>query len=329
MDKVSFNLNIDNIEVPEDDLFLALNNGIEKGRKSKKRKRKAKMLVSMASMAASLFLISGFLFAPITNVLANVPVIGPIYESFELSIGKDLEKKDLLTPLNETVSDNGIQITLTSAYYDGLYIGISFKAEEEGDMNQIKNDMDIDYDFYLFNDQGWSGSIGDLQKVNDHFVSFIEMEYPDKQFLADVTLPITFTNIGGVEGSWSFEVPVTQLSLKTFTYENSQSEDENYSFTVESIVSGTSNMRVDYATNIPVDLLTLRILDHNGKELSDHTHLHHGSDSAVFQTGISDNTKYLVLYPGYRMDGKFIELKPIKVSVQEKTNRGAATPKGE
>ncbi|WP_062108905.1 DUF4179 domain-containing protein [Bacillus niameyensis] len=317
MDKVSFNVITENIDVPEDELFLRINNGIEKGKKSKNRKRKAKMLVPMASMAASLLLISGFLFAPMTKVLANVPVIGLIYESFQMSIGKDLEEKNLLTPLNETVSDNGVQITLTSAYYDGLYMGISFKAEEEGEISKIKNDMVIDYDFYLFNDQGWSGSIGDLQKVDDHFVSFIEIEYPDKQLPTDYTLPITFTNMGGVEGSWSFEVPVTQLPLKTFTFENSKTEDENYSFTVESIVSGTSNMRVDYTTNIPEDLLTLRILDHKGKELSDHTHLHHGSDSAVFQTGINDSNKYLIIYPGYRMDGKFIELEPLKVSVQE------------
>lgn len=317
MDKVSFNVITENIDVPEDELFLRINNGIEKGKKSKNRKRKAKMLVPMASMATSLLLISGFLFAPMTKVLANVPVIGLIYESFQMSIGKDLEEKNLLTPLNETVSDNGVQITLTSAYYDGLYMGISFKAEEEGEISKIKNDMVIDYDFYLFNDQGWSGSIGDLQKVDDHFVSFIEIEYPDRQLPTDYTLPITFTNMGGVEGSWSFEVPVTQLPLKTFTFENSKTEDENYSFTVESIVSGTSNMRVDYTTNIPEDLLTLRILDHKGKELSDHTHLHHGSDSAVFQTGINDSNKYLIIYPGYRMDGKFIELEPLKVSVQE------------
>ena len=155
-----------------------------------------------------------------------------------------------------------------------------------------------------------------LQEVENYYTSSIELEYPDKQLPKDFTFPITFTFMGGVEGTWQFDIPVTQLPLKTYTIENSTSQDENYSFTLESMVIGESNMRLNYITSIPTDFLLLKITDDKVNKSSYDTLLRYGTDSATFETGIDEDINYLIIYPMYRMDKKTIELEPIKVNLQ-------------
>ncbi|MBS4201142.1 DUF4179 domain-containing protein [Bacillus sp. FJAT-49732] len=321
MNKISFNVKMENIEVPVDELFSAIDKGIEKGRKRKKYKKNAFKALSIVSMAASLILVSGFIFSPITKVLASVPVIGSIYESLHLNMGKNLEAKNLVTEVNQTVSNNGVNVTLTSVYYDGVYIGITFKTDGESLKGFESKDLYNDYDFYLYEKDGmkynWTGSGEGLQKVDDYYVSAIEMQYPDKQLPKDFTVPITFTKMGDVEGTWQFDIPVTHLPLKTFTIENNTSQDEKYSFTLESIVLGETNIRLDYTTSIPDDYLNFKIMDDKGNELAEDTHRTHGSESAVFETGIGD-TKYLVICPIYRIEGVDTELEPLMVNVQDK-----------
>ena len=166
MKKDWFNIKTDNIEVPTEELFSAIEKGLDNGRRNRKNKRKTWLAASFASMAASLILISGFAFSPMTKVLANVPVIGSIYESLHMKIGKELEAKNLVTELNQTASDNGVDVTLTSVYYDGVYVGITFKAEGEDLTNEINRDgLLTDYDYYLHKEQineqevkmGWVG----------------------------------------------------------------------------------------------------------------------------------------------------------------------------
>ncbi|MGM8216428.1 DUF4179 domain-containing protein [Bacillaceae bacterium W0354] len=317
MDKVWFHVKTDNIEVPEEELFSVIDTAIKKGKKSKKHKKKSKMTVSMASMTVALILISGFVFAPMTKVLAGVPYIGSIYESLHMDMGKELEDKKLVTELNQTISDNGIDITITSVYYDGIYIGITFKAEGEG----LNNNLDNDYSFYHYIDNGvkigWSGSNGDLIKVDNYYESAIQVQYPDEQLPKEFTIPITFENMGGVEGDWQFDIPVSQLPMIAVHVENSTTKDENYYFTLDSIVIGESNMRLDYITTIPTEYLNFKIIDDKGNELSNNSLFSWGSEFAVFETGIEANTKYLLIYPVYRQDRKYTVLEPLRVNVQD------------
>ncbi|MGE8207304.1 DUF4179 domain-containing protein [Heyndrickxia sp. NPDC080065] len=332
MNKEWFNVKTENIEVPVDELFTAIDKGIEKGRRKKKNKKKTKLAVSITSIAASLLLVSGFVFSPMTKVLASVPVIGSIYKSFDMKMGKELEAKNLVTKISQTASDKGITITLTSVYYDGIYIGITFKAEgeplakfeekcrlvlDQGFSLWEKGISEFDYYLYKMDGMKWSGGGRDshLQKVGDYYKGAMEMQFIYEQLPKDFTLPITFENMGGVKGNWHFEIPVKQLPLKTLTFENSTSQDENYSFTMKSMIIGKSNIRLDYKTSIPMDFLNFKIIDDKGNDLSEALRSL-GSDSAIFETGIGD-TKYLVIYPQHRGYLKYIDLEPLKVNVQD------------
>lgn len=315
-----FNGETNHIDIPIDELNLAIDRGIAKARKKRKNRKITNMFVSIGSTAAALLLISGFLFAPMTKVLASVPVIGSIYEALHMNMGKSLEEKQLVTPLQQTVSYNGVEITLTSAYYDGTYVGITFEASgEELDHNAYEEDHH-GYEFYLFEKDGvktdWGGSLGVLQEMDGYYTSAFELEYPDRELPENFVLPIIFTSIGGVDGSWQFSVPVTQLPLISIVVE-STSQDENYFLTMKSIAIGETNMRLEYTTSIPEDNLEFRIVDNKGHELSEDTLLRFGNESAVFETGIRKGTEFLTVTPMYRMDGELKELTPIRIQIKD------------
>ena len=48
-----------------------------------------------------------------------------------MPIGQELAAKQLITELNEVVEDNGVKMRITSTFYDGQYIGLTFKATGE------------------------------------------------------------------------------------------------------------------------------------------------------------------------------------------------------
>lgn len=248
MNKEWFNEKVSNIELPEKELLLAIEKGIEKGRNRKKFKRNTKWIASLSTIAASLVLASGFIFTPVGQVMANVPIIGSIYESVQAEMGMQLETKNLITELNETASDNGVNVTITSAYYDGIYIGFTFKvdgldlSEEDLEKMQHEGDYDVGYDFYLYEIDGvkdrWGGGDYYLQKVDNYYIGAAEVEYPEKDLPKNYTLPITFERVGNIEGKWQFKVPVTQLPLKKYEIVNNTTKDQNYSFTLESLTIG-------------------------------------------------------------------------------------------
>ena len=45
-----------------------------------------------------------------------------------MPIGQELASEQLITELHETVENNGVKMTVTSIFYDGQYIGLTFKA---------------------------------------------------------------------------------------------------------------------------------------------------------------------------------------------------------
>lgn len=318
MKKNIFNKNTDNIEVPEQELFSVIDKAVEKGRLENQTKKKSLITVSVVSMIASFLFISGLVFSPMTKVLAEVPVIGYIYESLHMNMGRSLLEKNLITDLNHSASDQGIDITVTSMYVDGSYIGITFKVEGE-EIDTI--DTTLGYNQYQHMDQGvkigWSGSLGDLVWVDHHLESAIELQYPDEKIPGDFNFPVIFENIGGVEGNWKFELPASQLPVKAYEIRNSTTEEGGYSFTLNTMMIGESNMRVSYSTNIPVDNLHFTIYDDKGNELSKNTHLQHNDISAVFSTEIKDDINYLFIHPIYRLNNEFIKLEPIQVTIGE------------
>jgi len=333
MEKQWFKQEADRIDVPKDEVMTAISKGMALGRKAKHKKTKRKITTIAGTSAAALIIASGFIFTPVNRVFAEVPVIGAIYEKLNLGIGKDLYSQALVKELNETATDNGISVTLTSAYYDGNILGVTFKAEgKDLALMNRGNSPEAGYGHFLFDGsekKQWAASMTKLKKLKDGWIGAIEFEYPNQTLPEHFTLPITFTSMGDTKGTWKFDVPVKQIPNKNIAV-NSQSttNDHSYTLKVDHITVGKATTLIDYETNRPkigsYDQINLKVYDDLGNRLD----LHHAGPLTQ-QPAENDNkgnvtiqerasfgkvdkhAKYLMLYPEISKD-EFSIRRPIR-----------------
>lgn len=319
MDEKQFEKEISRIEVPQFEVFQAIDKGIKNGRKAKRGSKKfnAKTVGAVTSVAASAFLASGLVFAPVSNVLAAVPVIGSIYEKFGLQIGSELEESDLITQLNQAASSNGVDVTVTGAYYDGNVMGITFVAEGEELSTETNTDAgpEAGYAFELFDGSEpnqWASAMTELKEAAEGYTAAMEFYNPEADLTADFNLPLTFNSIGGVEGKWKFDIPLEQISAKTIlTDAESQLKGTAYSLHMDSVVKGKATTMLNYETNLPLDgagdEIRLTVFDDLGNRLSkSHADVLLESESGdgiqqdvreLFSGKIDDEAKYLLVQP--------------------------------
>lgn len=279
MEKEWFEKEIDKIEVPQEEVFQAISNGREKGRLQAKQNRKKKLWKlggAASTIAASLLLIAGLLFAPINVVLANVPLLGGIYDSVGTTIGIGLYKEDAITKRNQVATNNGVDVTITSAYYDGNVIGLTFKAE--GDQLSIEH-MDegkrpvggISYHLFDGKDQNqWESGSSGLKEVNGTLVGSIEFYRHDASLSDDFTLPLTFTHIADVNGEWAFNLPLKRTHAKTMAVnESSSTMNGDYDVTITSLTKGKATTMLEYTYTVQSknDSISLFIKDNLGNRL--------------------------------------------------------------
>ncbi|MEK3890130.1 DUF4179 domain-containing protein [Bacillus sp. FSL K6-3431] len=318
MNKEWLDKQINEIEVPKEDVSSVIAKAISNGKKSKTKKRKMKSSLFVSTAAASLFLASGFLFTPISNVLANVPLLGSIYENFTSPVGNELYTNNLITSLNEKASNNGVDITITSAYYDGNVIGVTFKTT--GKDLTIKhidegNRPVSGYSYHLFDGLAknqWSSSSTDLKEMEDGFIGAVEFYNPDKQIPANFTIPLTFTSMADIKGNWKFDVPVKQIPFeKISTVYETTSKDGDYTVNMKSITKGKATTMFEYTTIVPmpgvVDEINITVFDDNKNRLSKNStdllnmnELNGKVEKSVrelFTSKIDENANYLMVYP--------------------------------
>ncbi|WP_191562102.1 DUF4179 domain-containing protein [Metabacillus idriensis] len=323
MDKKWFNSQLAEIELPEDEIFSAIDCGIKAGREQKRFNRRftGKSAAILSAAAASIVLASGFVFAPVTNVLASVPLLGSIYENFSFSIGKELSASNLVTELNEKATSNGVSVTLTSVFFDGNVVGVTFKAE--GDSLPEKwvegpNDPVSGYSHYLFDgseSKQWSGGQSGIVKTEKGYIGSMELHNPSKDLPSDFTLPLTFYYMAGQKGEWKFNVPVKQIPPETIAVMG-KSEVGNYTLNMKSITMGKATTMLEYETMFPLsgedDQITIHVTDDQGREFSpSHRDILQKEEKNgmlleqvryLFTNKMSSESKFLMIYPEVERD---------------------------
>lgn len=324
MKKEWFDQHWNDMEVPQEELNQAITNGIKSGKRSKRKRKRLKSTTIISSSAASLVLASGLFFTPITEVLAKVPFLNIIYEEITTTVGSELFKSDLVTELDEKATDNGVDVTITSAYYDNHVLGVTFKVE--GDQLSIKN-MDkrnspaSGYGYYLFDGEEQnqlSGSMSGLRKTDDGFVGAMEFYQPDQSIGSDFTLPITFTSMLGEKGTWRFDVPIEKRPAEKIMVEGETStKDGSYSFIMNSITKGKATTILDYKTIRPKggknDHINIDVFDDDGNRLSkrnigktmsieEKSSTIQVQERSLFTSAIDANDDYLMIYPKVSRD---------------------------
>lgn len=325
------------IEVPQEDVRHAIRNGIQKANVNyTPSKRGGKSWRLIFSIAAALVLVaSSFIISPVSQVLANVPLLGSLYSNFNDLVGRNLESQQLITQLNETTSNKGIDVTITSAYYDGGVIGVTFDLT--GD---IKEDESGQYSaFYeIF---GGDSSISDskeivyLNSTESGFTGHIQHYYPKNDLPEYSTIPIEFKRVGEVEGIWKFDVPIEQLPFEVIELEeNRYNEGENVSLTFDSIIVGKASITLNYTAKFleseENNQVRLEVYDDQGKRIVglidgiDLDKIQQGNDvlvkgRTIIKESLDGKTSYLEIQPKVALMGqdpnKPIELEPVRINL--------------
>ncbi|RZT16445.1 DUF4179 domain-containing protein [Fictibacillus sp. BK138] len=305
-------------ELPRDEIMTAIQKGMNAGRKIKRRnKMKSGMKLSawVTGTAASVVLASGFVFSPVNTVLADVPLIGKLYGQLNLEIGKELAASNLVTEINEKASSNGVDVTVTSAFYDGNVIGVTIKAEGEDlslEAMDKERSPETGYSLAGSDQEQLPGTRTELQKVKDgSYVAALEFELSGKELPKNYTLPLTFNLMANKKGTWKFDIPVIQLPTKKIELNAfGASKDGAHKIELRSLSVGKATATLDIMTSHPVDgveeSVNINVLDDKGRRVEVR-----GAGRATIvqnellikkqretQLGkIEDDAEYLMVYP--------------------------------
>ena len=251
---ITMHKDLHNIDVPKEEVFAAIQSGIQRGQeleKKVKRKKTTKRIGILSSAAAALLLASGFIFTPVSNVLAQVPLIGEIYEKYHMSIGEQLASEQLLTEMSLVASDQNIQVEITSIFYDAAYVGLTFTTTGAVTDN-IGGDQapEAGFTYEMFDGKdtsGWGGELGTLTKTEEGYTGALILDVPVHVTDDVISFPLTFTHMAGVRGEWSFDLAVEKLPFKQqIINKQVTSQNNELSITFDDIEVGQTNAKISY-----------------------------------------------------------------------------------
>lgn len=207
------------------------------------RKIKFKSVAGICVALLTIFIILG---SSITTYASNIPIISSILEMFKSNRYENYDK--YASDLNITKESNGIKTTITKVVYDGIELSIFYMIESEEPMNEIPyflvkdikiNDNVTTFVYgtegrFLDNNKTYSGVISYDVGINsvvpkedqekDLYGGYVEI--PD-EFL----LSIEVREIGDIkeskviDGSWVFNIPVSNEKLKGMVKEYDLNKD--------------------------------------------------------------------------------------------------------
>ncbi|WP_102272081.1 DUF4179 domain-containing protein [Cytobacillus massiliigabonensis] len=274
MEKNSFQKVYEKIEVPQEDVLKAIQNGmIQASFEEPKTKKSTKTAVWSTAAAAAILVSSSFISPSMSHVMADVPLLGKVYETFNDAIGRSLQSQELITELNKTASSKGIDVTMTNAYYDGAVVGVTFHVK--GDVNTNEGGKLVGFYEIFDGDGGISDSkeLVHMEPEADGYIGHIQLSYPESELPSEATFPLEFKTIGGKEGSWRFDVPIDQLPYETVTIDKESSEEfSDVKIHFDSILFGQASTAINYTATFPKqgkhDQVRLQVYDDKGDELN-------------------------------------------------------------
>lgn len=260
---------------------------------------------------------SGFVSPAMAQVLKEVPIIGSIFGGSQDSSIQVIDEKGLASALNETVTDNGVSLTITEAYFGGGRLVLAYRIEtDEVELKSFGKAEGVPLTFdALINNHPFTYSTEFEQTVeNGVATGIIDMgiglDYP---LIDQPSLLFNVTEIAGIKGSWNFDLllgntataDVTQgfAPLVTTTWEDA-------TFVVERVEFTPAQSQIIIDRTLPKadkDNYFLSVYDENGTFLG----WNGGSGGTIIELGNGMiNFKETILLPGLEQapDGLIIEI---------------------
>ncbi len=274
MSKRSLQNEYKQIPVPQDALQERIRQGMEQGKQEQqiKRPKRLRRLVVSTGLAASLLITSTFVIPSFATAMAKVPLLGQIYRPFaeQENTGTAIGQKQLATKINQVASDQGIDIQVIDAYYDGATIGMNLIATGVPDVKpEIRSGL-----YELFKgDKRFAGTetmeLVYFKKVNGVWQGRIEYMLGENKLRDKIRVPIVLTEMFGVKGNWTFEIPIKRLETSEHIYETvADNPDYETSITLDKLIQGKGSTSFEYTTRSPKGERTyveMSLFDQSGK----------------------------------------------------------------
>ena len=338
MNKHEFEKIKQTIEVPEEDVRQAIRKGILMGKnhetyfKSPMIRPKG-IILAMASVG----IILSLAIAPVSQAFASIPFIGSLYSQFNDLVGRSLEEQGLVTKINEVSEDQGIQIAITEAYYDGGVIGVAFEMNGLFDFDDNNRSA-----FYqIFNGDPNIAETKELIYLSETAtgLSGVISIASNVDQLEDIeSVPLEFLSVGKKEGTWKFNVPIQNLPyVETDLQITRELSEENIVLSFESYIVGEASVAFDYQTTFLAseknNQIRFQIYDEQGNEISSiSTGISRGEDKidgnliisknrGIILDKIQDKTSYIDIFPSVALidmdPNDTIPLEPIRIYFDE------------
>lgn len=272
MDNKEVKKAIENIVVPKEKVFNAMDKGLKMSGQGRKIKKKKVLAGSAAAVALlGITVASGFINPTMNKVLANTPLIGGIFQEFDDSMGVELANQDAVTELNQSLTKNGVTVKLTSTYFDGNVVSITGFVDEDvekGGNEKGEVSFDMNFEHYKGDHDPWlRGKSNDIKKVENGYNFQWKMEYPYKSLKENFTLPITIHNINGIKGEWNFNIPIQQEKNRTLAINQEQGyPDDEVKIHIKEILTAKVSSSLVYETveKYKGDEIYFKVIDNKG-----------------------------------------------------------------
>lgn len=256
---------IESVDVPMEKLDAAILAGVQSRKKAQPKYFKKTILASMA--ASALILGSGFISPKMANVLANVPIVGFIYDIEKNDKGLQIALSDEnKVVLNETVTSAGISVTFEEIVYDGERLHVIFSMDEYRDIYPLTILVDGET---VNNAEGLrelesDGNFRGLWDIK------IEEDLPEA---FELTLQINY--IEGIAGNWQITTPIQEVnSNRQLHVAGQKGQIDGVNFEVESIVTSNTStiISVHFDSNMSTffsqhNVLNATITDQHGNPI--------------------------------------------------------------
>lgn len=271
------------IPVPTNALQDRIRQGITQGVAERQHVRpRRKQYVAIAGLAASLF-VTTFIVPPFASAMSHVPLIGGLYRPFteQGTVGTEIEKKQLATTIDQTVTDQGITIKVVDAYYDGTTIGMNLTATGVPDVNETKRAA-----FYevFKGDKRFEGTenqeLAHFKQDGKVWKARIEYDVGLQKLSDSMQVPLVISEMFGLDGNWQFEVPVKRLQAIEQTFNTTvKNPDYAVDVTLKQMTKGQASTTFDYTAVYPKSYdyrIIFSLFDDSGKEV-----IHNWSESTA------------------------------------------------
>ncbi len=158
---------------------------------------------------------------------------------------EQIEQRKLSTPLNLTIEDQGVTLTLLDVFYDGTEARINYVAENKKS-DPALNEANASFNYTLTVDGASENDISESSRsktfLDDHrFAGVIAFDFQQEYHPSETTVRLNLTRLTTKDGSWKADIPLSTKKTEAVTrtlYPNTEFELKGRTYKVEKVVAG-------------------------------------------------------------------------------------------